>query len=420
MGAGARTGGSLPAGKWAKIRRREADGTVQILVVDDEPMVRSSIARMINSLGESYEAHEADDGEDALLLVNSKHFDLIITDIRMPEIDGLQLTEMLQQQHPNIRVVLLTGYAEFEYALCALRNGVHEYLLKPASKESIIAVIRKLEEELRLEREQQEVGRTRENSVLEKRIQDLLYELPVPHVDQELFPPYQSIFVLTMTADAETLKKQTIRFAMKNVLEDVLGCAGKMAVIVEERLVTAVLFATEIDLDINKFDLLSVEAKQTLERLFRIEVKMSCAGGSESAADISLLYMECLRKLGANDWASVGSAPENNGIQHRLVRTALEWMDNEYSVDLTLASIAERLFVNPNYLSTLFKSETGMTFTQYLTRIRVERAKQLLKETNLKIYEICDKVGYTDQAYFSKLFKATVGITPYEYRNPEN
>lgn len=389
---------------------------MKILVVDDEPMVRSSIARMINSLGESYEACEAGDGEDALLLANENHFDLVVTDIRMPEIDGLQLADMLQRMHPGIRVVLLTGYAEFEYALSALRHGVHDYLLKPASKENIIAVIRKVEEELRHEREERQIGRVRENSVLEKRIQDMLYELPVPHVDLALFPPHRSVSVFSTTADTETLRKQMIRFAMKNVLEDVLGKAGKPVVVVEERLVTAVLFATEEKADNARCEQLALEAKHTLEKLFHIDVKISCACGSQSASEISLLHMECLRKLGGNDWTDSVASPEHDVKRHRLVRTALEWMEDEYAADLTLAAIAERLFVNPNYLSTLFKSETGMTFTQHVTHIRIEKAKRLLTETNLRIYEICEKTGYADQAYFSKLFKATVGVTPYEYR----
>ncbi|MEX2415029.1 MAG: response regulator [Paenibacillaceae bacterium] len=389
---------------------------MRILVVDDEPMVRSSIARMINSLGDTYSASEAGDGEDALVLVNEHPFDMIITDIRMPAVDGLQLADTLQHTHPHIRVVLLSGYAEFDYAISALHNGVHEYLLKPASKERLLAIITKVDEELKQERAQQQIGRIRENSVLEKRIQDLLYELPIPHVDLALFPHHQSIAVFTMTAAIETLQLPSIRFAMKNVLEDVLGQAGIAIVIVEERYVSSVLFITEEAIDQSGCEQLSQEVKRTLNRLFHIELEISCATGIESLGELSLLYIECLRKLGVHTWTEKRTSKEPSDAQHRLIRSALAWIEEEYAEDLTLSSIANRLYINPNYLSTLFKNETGMTFTQHLTRIRIDKTKQLLQETHLKIYEICDRVGYSDQAYFSKLFKASVGTTPYEYR----
>jgi YesN/AraC family two-component response regulator len=92
-------------------------------------------------------------------------------------------------------------------------------------------------------------------------------------------------------------------------------------------------------------------------------------------------------------------------------------LETEYAnEDFSLGVLAESLGITPNYLSALFTSETGITFTQHLTRIRMEHAKRLLNETKLKIYQICKEVGYSDQSYFSRLFKSLEGMSPFDYR----
>lgn len=390
---------------------------MHILIVDDEPMVRSSIARIVNALGGAYVAYEADDGEDAIAIIQEEPIDLVITDIRMPAVDGLQLADIVRRLYPHIRVVLLTGYSEFEYALSALHSGVYEYLLKPASKNSLLDLIRKVDEELQQERTQHKLGRLRENIVMEKRIQEMLYDLPVPHADKDLFPDCRSSAVFVIRANAAELPERSLRFAMKNVVEELLGKAGKAAVIVEGSHLVAVLLASaemEPSLD---YEGLSSEIADVLSRLYRIELTILHAAGGGNLADLGLLHMDCMRRLNGLEakGSGEGTSAERDEC-HRLVKITRRWIEEEYAGELTLASAAQRLFVSPNYLSVLFKSQTDMTFTQHLVQVRIGKAKELLAETQLKIYEICEKVGYADQAYFSRLFKASTGKTPYEYR----
>lgn len=102
----------------------------------------------------------------------------------------------------------------------------------------------------------------------------------------------------------------------------------------------------------------------------------------------------------------------------KIVEKALEIVQREYAnKNLTLNDIASKLYITPNYLSYLFKTETGENFTDYLTKIRISKAKELLKNLELKIYEIADAVGYADPHHFSRVFKRQEGITPAEYRD---
>jgi two-component system, response regulator YesN len=384
---------------------------MNILVVDDESLVRTSMSRMIRSLEDQYQVKEVEDGEEAIELLKKQTIDLVITDIRMPVVDGLELATYIHNNFPKTYVILLTGYAEFDYALTALKQGIFDYLLKPASKECIVQAIQKVENQLRERYLQSQIDRLREINVLEKRVQDLLYEIPVPHYDKQLFPSFKAFVVFSMTANTEVLWQRSIRFAIKNVLQDTLTDAGVPVIIVEERQVTTVLFSEHTQIE--KLNEIIFQGKQTVQSLLRIELRIGWGGQSNELSDISSLYMKSLKELGIIEFSC---SIKGSSSVHRMIRASLDYIESEYASDLTLASLADKLYVNPNYLSKLFKTETGFTFSHYLTHYRIKQAKQLLHDTHLKIYQICKQVGYTDQAYFSRLFKATEGISPYEYR----
>jgi two-component system response regulator YesN len=103
--------------------------------------------------------------------------------------------------------------------------------------------------------------------------------------------------------------------------------------------------------------------------------------------------------------------------EHRVVETVKAYIHRHYTEEMELNRLAEEVFLTPSYLSKLFKTETGETLTDYHISVRIERAKELLKESLfLKTYEVGEKVGYFDPAYFNKIFKKVVGCTPKEYR----
>ena len=99
-----------------------------------------------------------------------------------------------------------------------------------------------------------------------------------------------------------------------------------------------------------------------------------------------------------------------------IIRALLGYIHKEYAGAANLSDFAQQYQINPNYLSNLFHQETGMTYTHYLTQHRLTEAKKWLRDTNLKIYEVCEKVGYKDPAYFSRIFKTFEGIAPGAYR----
>ena len=142
---------------------------------------------------------------------------------------------------------------------------------------------------------------------------------------------------------------------------------------------------------------------------------MGFGGMTPIVGELRSLYRQSLRLLGLLD--NDESPSSDIEFIGRIIRTAMRCMETEYAnPELSLGFLASRLNLTPNYLSSLFTSETGCTFTQHLSRIRVDQAKILLRDSNLKIYQICKQVGYADQAYFSRLFKMIVGLSPNAFR----
>ncbi|CAG5092205.1 Response regulator containing CheY-like receiver domain and AraC- domain [Thermobacillus xylanilyticus] len=394
---------------------------MRILIVDDESGVRQMMADTVRRFDDSYEVEEAEEGEEALRMLDES-FDLVITDIRMPGMDGVELASRIRERYPDIIIFMLTGYAEFEYARAAIRSNVSEYLLKPVSVQALREAIAKAADTVRGRKEAERISRLREMALLEKRVQDLLYELPLPYYDEWMFPEYDAVGVLSFVIeDAE--EGGTIRFAVKNVLGDVLSGFGVPLVFVEGSHLTCVLFLK--DGHASPEDIAS-RCADAVRATLRRTIRAGIGGVAKQLSEVSGLYWRSLKQLGidrpavpiAGDGTEQGTDGmlEPRGEMHHLIRQTIHILETEYDQDITLSGLAERLYLNPNYLSTLFKNETGTTFTQALLRIRMEKAKELLRTTKLKIYEVGSRVGYADSAHFSRVFKNHENMSPYEYR----
>ena len=394
---------------------------MRILIVDDESGVRQMMADTVRRFDEDYEVEEAGDGEEALSMLDDS-FHLVITDIRMPGMDGVELASRIRERYPDMIIFMLTGYAEFEYARAAIRSSVSEYLLKPVSVQALREAIAKAADIVRGRREEERVSRLREMALLEKRVQDLLYELPLPYYDEWMFPDYDAVGILSFVIE-EAGEDGTTRFAVKNVLGDVLSGFGVPLVFVEGSHLTCVLFLKEGHARVEEIAARCTDAvRSTLRRTIRAGI----GGVAKHLSEVSGLYWRSLKQLGIDQpavpagggGAKPGSdgLPEPRGDMHHLIRQTIHILETEYDQDITLSGLAERLYLNPNYLSTLFKNETGTTFTQALLRIRMEKAKELLRTTKLKIYEVGIRVGYADSTHFSRVFKNHENMSPYEYR----
>lgn len=247
----------------------------RVLIVDDEKYVRMGIRSETDwALIGCEVVGEAANGIEGLEAAETLRPDLVISDIRMPKMDGIEMAEKIIERCPGTKVIFLTAYNEFEYARQAIRIGVSDYLLKPF-----------------------------QDGELEGSIQRLLHLHP------------------NAPASNAELEEQLIPLKTK-----------------EE-------------------------------------------------------------------------------VSNRYVQTAIEYIENNY-VDsgFSITKLAESMSVSEGHISRLFKSETDQSINNYLTRYRIKKAMDYLKDVNVKVYEVAEKVGYSDIAYFSNTFKKLVGKTPSDYQ----
>lgn len=241
---------------------------LNIAIVDDEVTILKGMTKLIGEMNANYHVVAAyNNGQEAINAINAMHpekLDLLITDIKMPFMDGLELIKEIKIHHRDLSCLIISGFSDFDYARTAMRYGVIDYLLKPVDPDEL---------------------------------------------DEKL---------------------------------------------------SAILLA-----------------KQQLMKAAAV-----------------------------------------NGDEKKAIRVVKSWISDHYHLDLDMVAIAELVHLNPNYLSRLFKLETGESLTGYLIDVRMQKAKELLMvQTELKVYEVAEQIGYQDSTYFTKLFKKMNGYTPLEYRN---
>ncbi|WP_225446574.1 helix-turn-helix domain-containing protein [Paenibacillus rhizovicinus] len=251
---------------------------------------------------------------------------------------------------------------------------------------------------------------------MEKRVQDLFYGTlgaGASKIYEALLPSYRWISVCSISRQDNLHWDNKHRASAGSLLEEVLSSLGSV-VLVDDLLMTAVVFSNQVS--VPPVEQKMLEAEKRLQKNVDPNLRLGFGGIASDLREVGSMYEQSLMAFSA-DSMDTTSGSRTIEFVNRTIRLAMNRLETEYAnKDFSLGLLAESLDVSPNYLSALFTTETGMTFTQHLARIRMEHAKRLLNETGLKIYQICKEVGYSDQAYFSRLFKSAEGRSPFDYR----
>lgn len=346
---------------------------LKVLIVDDKPVVCSGLRRMIpwTQLGADL-IGECSNGQEALESALEHRPGLIITDIRMPVMNGLELCKRLHEQLPDTAIIILSAFHDFSYAQTAIRYGVTDYVLKPIDKPKIEQLIHKIAQ----------VAQSRQ-------IRELYYRL---------------------LYDAN-LKEQWAA-AIKR---------GDMSMIQEqfESMFTEYPMVTYDDIK----DICSKLLAIWLEASREAGLPWGHSGLSQEQAWRQLVtanskeaMRECVKQWfhGVTEWVH-----ERKNKRSEVVVECLKNIIRQKYQDpaLTIYSIASELNLSPNYISVIFRQWTGENISTYLTRLRMEHSRHLLKDPAASIQEVAKHVGYVDPHYFTKVFKKNEGLTPSQYRN---
>ena len=533
----------------------------RLVVVEDEELLRMGLTTFIDWQELGYElVGEAGDGKKGLEVIREARPDVIITDIKMPHMDGIEMTEILKKEMPELRIIIISGYDEFEYAKRALQAGVSEYILKPINmnqlKETVCKVRDELEEHRKHQAEYLELKNSRQENIRIKcrqlyekillnkcDLEDIAAEREQlsDHIEDQYYSAgllaIQNFSILYMDGDYSLMLEKD--YELGELVDDCL----KNCFTDEERSSMELLRAShgerllcisnekreEVSRLINKIESYIKEHQENLEQLeatfgqitrnleglvasYRNVRKKSEqkfvrawqeSASTSSSADNAVQFMnydtsnlcfeikngsqssmeQCLQELKddlsrqnitsylqlvliiSNIYYALIRIPEEAGgaitdvigdpqlyyqkligkmkrddmieelkdfctklhqyfvnlsmnRKQEVMRRIDAYLAEHFAQEsLSMKEVADYAYVSVSYLGMIIRKETGKTFTEYLTDIRMEKARGYLANTNMKNYEVAEACGYSTPAYFSTVFKGVYGITPSEYRS---
>ena len=489
-----------------------------ILIVDDDRTIREGLSLMLNDIEPQARILMAGTGAEALETTMRFPVDLILTDVKMPVMDGLELVENLRRLNFSGEAVIISGFDEFDFVRRALKLGAADYLLKPVKAQELRAICGECARRLR-EREQPSLsltphalsdnpyvqqarligllagGNTGEHTTAYSGLPDSVFCLVADALSAGRVKGLQSAFESAgrqaegiALIQGEYLGVWTaLCFAPFETVEKLRVMCGQALMASGFRCGVSVIYTSR------ECRSAFLEAQSALAACFYDEILPE--GGSKEAFPYPEHSGHLIACVAAGNWAECGRAmrgifqqaladqPDADALRRHLsdlvyslmnqdkdligiigkykltdkdimlkireaqsfshlrkeyqdlmllylnelrerrlsqddcnIQRAKEYIENNYRDNVSLSEIAQRLGLHPNYFSTLFRQKTGETFSDYLRSARIAKAIELMNGTNMKVYEIADRVGYNDNAQFHRAFKQTTGISPGQYK----
>jgi len=540
----------------------------RLLIVDDEPTVRAGLRSYFDWASYGIEvAGEADDGDVALEMIARERPDLILTDVRMPNMDGIAMSQRVAEAYPHIKIIFVSGHDDVDYLKSAMKVSAVDYIFKPVNLQELGAVIQRVAAEMDAERSERQLRqellvKLKEGMPLlrEKFLLSLIGDgAPDTNIGERVafleldLPVDAAYWVLVLSVDdmADVLgsrserDRQLLWYSVLNIYQELIDTYFR-GYAFEHRNGEFVGVLRAADTDAAASDMaeallaLAGDIRSNLERWLKLSVTIGISDRADGLADLAHAYKQAreaadykwylgknriitmdsletagseadgapkydhelnaqlLSALKADDADKLGEAvdrifanlahnrpgglkygrnmclqlvlaagqllmelgvqsPELEAMEAELwealfdketlgemkqllesylasamgrirekrtgkvanvVERIRSFIEQRYSDgNLTVADIGKAVYLSPTYVSLLFKQETGQTVGEYLTQVRVDKAKQLLRDPQYKFYDICYAIGYTDPSYFTKLFKKVTGVTPSAYRD---
>ena len=524
-----------------------------VFAVDDEPIVLEGIRSKIDWEGSVFSfAGEATDGEIALSMIQELKPDILVTDIKMPFMDGLQLAETIKKIQPWIKIIILSGHDEFDYAKKAISIGIEDYLLKPFTPDELVASLNKVAAQIDKERKQlSDISRLREelkssetlikkeflNNLVHGSVETNAIMQKCNELGINLISRYYKVLISRIESKSGNVQNQQEACSLLNSYSaaweqvvsffhhsNLLVCIFKGAS--QQELEESIFHAAETIGHIatkNEDCTVLTAIGKTVEHLSQLNVSyedakhiLELGGNSEkpsenqnriissddlqsgsldlldlkendplvdrlkyaSQNDISAIIEESMilirnnpgqfsvfasyllvdlifavsklvEKLGGNikelnpeilqrSYVDTAVSDEElfkqtleqvlkfalnfrdskmTGKYGDVILKAKKYIEENYAdQNTTLTSVAEAVCLSPNHFSTIFSQECKTTFIEYLTNVRMENAKRLMRETDMKGYDIAYECGFSDPHYFSYIFKKNTGLSPREYK----
>ncbi|OKP77568.1 DNA-binding response regulator [Paenibacillus helianthi] len=390
---------------------------MNILVADDERVIREGIMRTIGQISPDHQVFMAAKAEDAVKIMEEQRIHIVLTDILMPGMSGLEFMKISKRRYPYVKWVVISAHSEFSYAQEAVRLGARDYLLKPIGKSKLLEIITNLTVEIEQDNDISRQGERLKASLRFLRegvFQRLASGLDIGNLDIEPFiEDYKHFYMVMVQLDAEDRSIRLEHFIVENVLSELIELHGRGFVVSYDRQSLLGLITLREDATIQQFQ---DEVKEHLTHYLKIPFQMIHSGLSY---DFNTVPQVVKRMREASASQALELEPMK-GSGEKAIDVALHYIKEHFYEDLSLEKMASVVFLNPAYFSQLFKQKTGQGYKEYVTSLRLEQAKLLLLNPKLKLAEIAERVGYQDMKHFTQMFRKRYQLTPTEYRQQQN
>lgn len=425
---------------------------LNLLIVDDEPLITDSLYDLfLDFHAQDFNLMKAYSGREASSLMETVRIDVLLTDISMPDVNGMEVHRRAQALWPDCAVIYLTSFGEFSYVQQAIRNHGEDYILKTEGDAAVLAAVERAAAHLAETR--------RDRRLLERAKNDLTLAMPLLQarylseiaegggalpenlgaelMDLELpLDGDRPVLLLTGRIDAwpeeiSAAGRLMLAGRVRNAMESHFAGAALAACTILRPDMMLAFIQPEPQQGGEAYGVLALQLKASLDELqalcresYRVTISLAAASSPVEWAQVSQ-QCEALRRLLDNAAGIGGALLIHDPLQHeaespnanRIVAFVEEYTRRHIGDDLSLTRFATLLNFHPFYLSRVFKHYAGRSLTEYVAEARMDRARELLRGGSMKISDISAALGFKTSSYFTCFFRKFAGMSPMEYRN---
>ena len=359
----------------------------RLLIADDEIDERKLLKFLLKKYENIFSVYEACNGAEALEIITDSDIDIILCDIQMPFMNGIDFAARAKAQKPDVEIIFISGYDKFSYVKGALTLKAENYLLKPINEEefynTISAVLNKLSTRVsRL---------TESNDFIEEQIDRA--ELRDDDPDERAEETDDNVLLNHVKTAVQNNQPELLKEAVMTFIHKYQFQRSRSHLYIRYMCVS---FLQALISYTNKAD---ANLEDMTKEIYSFR----------KFSEIAELLIKTLEQ-------TLSEMEQKSGSNSFPIQLIKKHITEHYNEDLRLTVLADLVYLSPNYLGSIFSKSEGISLTRYIRNVRMEKAVELLKNTNMKVSDVGARIGYPDTSYFCKLFQADFGVTPEKYR----
>ena len=404
------------------------NGMYKLVLVDDETLSLNILSKLISSSNTGFELTKTfDNAQDALSYLQNNHVDVIISDISMPGMNGLDFLKSVKLDFPDIVFIFLTGYKNFEYMKFAISHNVADYLTKPLDKNELLQLLAKTK--TTLDKTRMDAGSNYQELLCQQALIDYISKKESsPDI---LIKLMSEAGINVSSVDIPVATLYTNIKNMDSVMSHFYYGADRFHTALIQLFKTNNLPVLSINYSIssmniilflgndnikNKLEQIIMEYEKNCRQILSVDINASVTGIYDTLSDASDAILKML---------NLPSIDTNSTIKNEHIKAAISYIKANYKNDLSLTEVANYVNLTTYHFSKLFKSTMGTSFINYITTLRIQKAQDMLLDTFMSVAEISENSGFSSTNNFFRVFKKITGMSPQQYRstqvkNPES